>query len=154
MTKATDTAALTSPEYRQFIEDLKIRVVSARLSAARVVNSEAILLYWDIGQGIVEKQNMLGWGESVIEQVSRDLRAAFPGSTGYSARNLRSAKQLYLTYSDPAIWLQPVAKLARRAGEPAIWLQPVAKLNSHTVIDFLRQLSRRIAHGMGHKPHG
>ena len=82
MTRTADATLLTSQEYRQFIEDLKARVVSARLSAVRAVNSEAILLYWDIGQGIVEKQRMLGWGESVIAQVSADLRAAFPGSTG------------------------------------------------------------------------
>lgn len=147
MRRATDTTLLTSPEYRQFIEDLKTRVLSARLSAVRLVNSEAILLYWDIGQGIVEKQRLLGWGESVIEQVSADLRAAFPGSTGYSPRNLRSAKQLYLAYSDPAIWLQPVAKLARQPAGTAIRLQPVAKLKPDTVVDFLRQLVAEVPWG-------
>ena len=48
-----------NPAYRQFIEDLKTRVVSARISAARAVNRELILLYWDIGRGIVEKQRFL-----------------------------------------------------------------------------------------------
>ena len=61
---------------------------------------------------------------------SVDLRNAFPGSTGYSPRNLRSAKQLYLTYSNPAIWLQPVAKLT-----------------AETAIAFLRQLVAEIPWG-------
>lgn len=73
------------------------------------------------------KQKRHSWGESVIEHVSRDFLNAFPGSTGYSPRNLRSAKQLYLAYSDPAIWLQPVAKLVKQAGTTEQWLQPVAK---------------------------
>ena len=79
MKNANDPAVMTSPEYRQFIEDLKARVISARISAARAVNRDLILLYWDIGRGIVERQQMLGWGDSVVEMVSADLRRAFPG---------------------------------------------------------------------------
>ena len=44
MKTATDSTVMTSPEYRRFIEDLKVRVISARISAARSVNSELILL--------------------------------------------------------------------------------------------------------------
>lgn len=61
MTNAADSTMMTSPEYRRFIEDLKVRVISARLSAARAVNCNLILLYWDIGRRIVEKQQVLGW---------------------------------------------------------------------------------------------
>jgi hypothetical protein len=111
MKNATKSAMLTSPEYRQFIENLKSRVVCARISAARAMNCDLILLYWDIMLGIVEKQQALGWGESVVEMVAADLQQAFPGMTGFSPRNLRSAKQLFLSYSDPTIWLQSVAKL-------------------------------------------
>ena len=50
-TQPTDPTVMTSPEYRQFIEDLKARVISARISAARAVNRDCILLYWDIGRG-------------------------------------------------------------------------------------------------------
>jgi predicted nuclease of restriction endonuclease-like (RecB) superfamily len=147
MKKPTDTTLAISADYRQFIEELKARVNSARISAARAITHEAILLYWDIGHGIVGKQAALGWGESVIEQISVDLQATFPGSTGYSPRNLRSARQLYLTYCDPAIWLQPVAKLVKQSGDTKIWLQPVAKLNVDTVIPILRQLVAEIPWG-------
>ena len=70
MKTIADTAMLTTPEYRQFIEDLKARVTAARISAARSVNRDLILLYWDIGRAIVEKQQILGWGESVVDRVS------------------------------------------------------------------------------------
>ena len=149
MKKTNDQNVMISPDYRQFIEQLKARVLSARLSAARAVNCDLILLYWDIGQGIVEKQQALGWGESVVEMVAADLQHAFPATTGFSPRNLRSAKQLYLSYSDPAIWLQAVAKLPKgaKAGVSEIWPQAVAKLTNETVIEFMQQLVAEIPWG-------
>lgn len=140
---------ITSPEYRRFIEQLKSRVLSARLSAVRAVNRDLILLYWDLGHGIVERQQALGWGESVVEMVAADLREAFPATTGFSPRNLRSAKQLYLSYSDPAIWLPAVADLPRgaRAGDRDIWPQAAAKLTSGTVIELLRRLVAEVPWG-------
>ena len=128
MKKLTDSTVMTSPEYRQFIEDLKTRVVSARISAARAVYRDMILLYWDIGQSIVERQGTLGWGESVIDGVSCDLRRAFPATTGFSPRNLRDMKRFYLAYIDEVIWRQAVAKLDEGARDSAIWRRAVAKL--------------------------
>lgn len=98
-------------EYTAFVRDLKSRVVAARLRAARSVNRELILLYWDIGRAIAEKQRHLGWGEAVVEKVAADLRRSFPGLRGFSARNVRDMRRFYLAYSDPTIWRQAVAKL-------------------------------------------
>ncbi|MGH9428754.1 MAG: DUF1016 N-terminal domain-containing protein, partial [Terriglobia bacterium] len=100
---------LTGPDYSAFLAELKGRSASARLSAARAVNRDLILLYWDIGRGIVEKQEVLAWGESVIERISKDLRDAFPTGTGFSPRNLRNLRQFFQAYSLPAFW-QAVAK--------------------------------------------
>ena len=142
MKTISNTTMLTTPEYRQFIEDLKARVTAARISAARAVNRDLILLYWDIGRAIVEKQQALGWGESVVDRVSRDLREAFPGTTGFSPRNLRDMKRFYLAYADKAIWPQAVAKLPRwaKTGENEIWPQPVANLTEVKAIEFLPKL--------------
>ena len=141
--------SIASPEYRQFIEQLKARVLSARLCAARAVNCDLILLYWDIGRGIVEKQQTLGWGESVVEMVAADLQQAFPGTTGFSPRNLRSAKQLFLSYSDPTIWLQAVAKLPGgvKVGDSEFWPQDAVKLTNETVIEFVRKLVAEVPWG-------
>jgi len=65
---------LRPADYAAFLTDHKARIQSARISAARAVNRDLILLYWDIGQAIVEKQQQLGWGESVIDRLSRDLQ--------------------------------------------------------------------------------
>ena len=144
---AKDSMVLTSREYRRFIEALKVRVVSSRISAARAVNRDFILLYWDIGRGIVERQQVLGWGDAVVEAVSADLQTAFPSTTGFSPRNLRSAKQFYLAYADASIWLQPVAKLRRLPRCAENWLQPAAKLTGPKAIEFLQQLVAEIPWG-------
>ena len=52
-----------SADYAAWLGGLKSRIQSARISAARAVNRELILLYWDIGRGIVEKQEDAGLGE-------------------------------------------------------------------------------------------
>jgi hypothetical protein len=57
---------------------VKGRIQTARLQAGRAVNRELVMLYWDIGRGIVEKQQVAGWGEAVVERLAADLRAAFP----------------------------------------------------------------------------
>ncbi len=149
MKTIANTTMLTTPEYRKFIQDLKARVTAARISAARAVNRDLILLYWDIGRAIVEKQQALGWGESVIDRVSRDLKEEFPATTGFSPRNLRDMKRFYLAYADEAIWPQAVAKLPRwaKTGENEIWPQPVANLIEVKVIEFLQQLVAEIPWG-------
>jgi len=100
MRRATDTTLLNSSDYRIFIEDLKTRVVAARLSSARAVNQDMILLYWDIGRAIAEKQQTLGWGDSVVEMVAGDLRRAFPLAKSFSADNVWRMRQFYLAYAD------------------------------------------------------
>ena len=109
-------SVLTSQEYRDFIADLKCRIQSARISAARAVNSEIILLYWDIGQGIVQKQQALGWGDSVVELVAADLRREFPGATGFSAQNVWRMRQFYIlhTHTD---FLSQVVREIKKSGQ-------------------------------------
>nr|WP_251011195.1 PDDEXK nuclease domain-containing protein [Variovorax paradoxus] len=105
-------------DYALFIGELKARVAAARLSAARAINRELISLYWDIGKAIVEQQRSRGWGQSVVEQISRDLRASFPGTQGFSVRNVWDMRRLYEEYSRPEILRQLVAekRLAPQGG--------------------------------------
>jgi predicted nuclease of restriction endonuclease-like (RecB) superfamily len=86
-------------DYTCWLGEVKKRIRSARLSAARSVNCELILLYWDIGQGIIEKQKTLGWGKSVVQNLAKDLQLEFPGMRGFSADNLWRMRQFYSEYS-------------------------------------------------------
>ena len=131
--------SLNTPDYLRFVADLKARIQSARLSAARSVNRDLILLYWDIGRGIVEKQQTAGWGDAVVERLAADLRAAFPDMRGFSARNLRDMKRFFLTYADEEIWRQAVAKLPAKTDASPIWRQAVAKTRASEPAQFLPQ---------------
>jgi len=111
MTVSSNSTVMTSPEYRRFVEDLKARVISARISAARAVNRDLILLYWDIGRGIVERQQTLGWGDAVVEMVAADLRRAFPASQSFSPDNLWRMRQFYVANSTAEFLGQPVPEI-------------------------------------------
>ncbi len=96
---------------------MKARVVSARISAARAITHEAILLYWDIGRGIVEKQQAHDWGDSVVEIVAADLRRAFPGMRGFSPDSVWRMRQFFSEYSDPSFLEQAVPELSASEAE-------------------------------------
>ena len=80
--------SIITNEYADFIETLKKDIQRTQIKAALAINRELVLLYWRIGNGILAKQNELGWGAKVVEQISRDLKLAFPAMKGYSPRNL------------------------------------------------------------------
>lgn len=160
MKKSRDTNLTLSTDYRQFVTDLKSRIASARLSAARRLNSELVTLYWDIGRGIVEKQQALGWGESVVEMVATELRAAFPDMSGFSARNVWDMKRLYEAYSAPDFLSQLVREMAKPAsrlllpqavaevqGASTIRRQTVAKIEKADPAKVLQQLVAEIPWG-------
>jgi predicted nuclease of restriction endonuclease-like (RecB) superfamily len=127
MKTSADSTLMIAPEYRRFIEDLKTRVVSARISAARSVNRELILLYWDIGGAILEKQKTLGWGESVVEMVAAELKRAFPGMTGFSAQNVWRMVQFCQTYEDKEFLAQVVREMSKR-GKAALKAEKLSQL--------------------------
>ncbi|MCX6880563.1 MAG: DUF1016 N-terminal domain-containing protein [Verrucomicrobia bacterium] len=114
MKKHRDPILSISPEYQQFIEELKARVISARVSAARAITHEVILLYWDIGQGIVEKQQSHSWGDSVVETVAADLQEAFPGMRGFSPDSVWRMRQFYSEYAAPSFLEQLVPEMKMR----------------------------------------
>jgi predicted nuclease of restriction endonuclease-like (RecB) superfamily len=99
-------------DYTTFLAHLKQRVVAARVHAARAVNYDLVLLYWDIGQGIVEKQKNAAWGDAVVERLAKDLQRAFPEMRGFSLPNIWRMKQFYLTHSAPDFLSQAVRELA------------------------------------------
>lgn len=86
-------------DYPALLAEVKARILSAQYAALRAVNKELVGLYWDIGRLIVERQQSEGWGKGVVEQLSTDLREAFPGVGGFSVQNLWYMRQFYQEYS-------------------------------------------------------
>jgi predicted nuclease of restriction endonuclease-like (RecB) superfamily len=122
------TKMLSHPDYPAFVATLKERILHARTLAARAVNRELILLYWDIGQGIVEKQQTAGWGDAVVEMLARDLRTAFPDMNGFSVANLWRMKQLYLVHTSPEFLSQAVREMEAAKSSPESLSQAVRDL--------------------------
>jgi predicted nuclease of restriction endonuclease-like (RecB) superfamily len=94
--------------YADFLNDVKTRVQNAQIRAALAVNSELVLLYWQIGHGILQRQQALGWGAKVIETLSTDLRREFPEMKGFSRTNLLYMRAFAEAWPD----LQIVQQLA------------------------------------------
>ena len=117
-----------SRDYVEFVTELKQRIVSARLRAARAVNQDLVLLYWDIGRAILERQKSLGWGKSIVEHLARDLQAEFAGMEGFSARNLWYMRNFYAANTAPKILQQFVAELTAPGTPPPSELEGRAKL--------------------------
>ena len=74
--------------YLELLETLKLHIRSIQSRAILAANRELILLYWEIGRQILERQQQEGWGAKVIDRLAADLRHAFPEMTGFSQRNL------------------------------------------------------------------
>lgn len=83
------TEIINSKDYYAFLQNIKQDIQTSRVKAALAVNKELILLYWRIGNGILERQRNLGWGARVIEQLAQDLKHSFPEMKGFSLRNLK-----------------------------------------------------------------
>ena len=98
--------------YKSYVEDLKSEIAHSRVKAALAVNKELILLYWRIGQKILEMQEKEGWGSKVIDHLSKDLRDSFPGMQGLSSRNLKYMRAFSNFCSDFEIVQQVVAQTA------------------------------------------
>ncbi len=110
----SDTPArLTAPPagYADWLTELKSRIHSAQLRASLAVNRELVLLYWQIGRHILARQAEQGWGAKVIDRLSQDLRAAFPGMTGFSPRNLKYMRAFAEAWPDEPFVQEVLAQL-------------------------------------------
>ena len=87
-------------DYAQLLAEVKERIRSAQYAALKAVNTELVGLYRDLGRLIVEKQEQSGWGKSVVERLSQDLRKEFPGVAGFSVQNLWYMRQFHLEYRE------------------------------------------------------
>ncbi len=95
-------------QYMSVIDQVKNEIRSSQYSAALAVNKELTLLYYRIGKVINEHKV---WGNKFIDNLSRDLKLAFPESTGYSARNLKYMSKFASLYPDEQIVQEVLAQI-------------------------------------------
>ncbi|MBK8510230.1 MAG: DUF1016 family protein [Candidatus Competibacteraceae bacterium] len=106
-------ASLTPPPagYPDWLAELKTRIHTAQQRAALAVNRELVLLYWQIGRDILERQAREGWGAKVIDRLAHDLRTAFPDMKGFSRANLMYMRAFAEAWPQAEIVQQAVGRL-------------------------------------------
>lgn len=84
---------------KQFSDIIEL-IKQSRNNAIKVVNTELINLYWNIGHYISAKIETSTWGESVVKELADYLARTEPDLKGFSDKNLWRMKQFYETYKD------------------------------------------------------
>jgi hypothetical protein len=87
-------------DYVEVLDEIKRRIQDERLRVVLSANSAMVLLYWDIGQLILARQEREGWGARVIGRLSHDLSEAYPEMKGFSSRNLLFMRSVAAAYPE------------------------------------------------------
>ncbi len=88
----------TNNTYSQFVQQVKQQILESRYQAAKLVNRELLLLYYNIGKMLYQKIKQAKWGDKVLQNISADLQKELPGLKGFSQRNLKKMRQFYEEY--------------------------------------------------------
>lgn len=97
--------------YSAFLESLKKRIQQKRLKVVLSANAALVMMYWDIGISILQKQDNEGWGAKVIDRLSFDLKDAFPEMSGFSPRNLKYMRKFAESWPDRGIVQEVLAQI-------------------------------------------
>jgi predicted nuclease of restriction endonuclease-like (RecB) superfamily len=136
-------------QYGELFTQIKVRIRRAQVKATLSANAEMILMYWDIGRMIHNRQQHEGWGAKVIPQLSQDIRNELPEIKGFSERNLKRMIAFYREYSSLSTDVpQAAAQLPSGGNEHTEKVpQPVAQLTTHNLSENLQQLVAKIPWG-------
>ena len=97
----------------QLVDDVKLIVEHGLREAYDGANSILVKTYWNVGKRIVEEEqhgdSRAKYGKRLIDMLSQELSLVYP--KGYSPRNLRNYRQLYLCFNDLEIWYTRVPNL-------------------------------------------
>ena len=101
--------------YADVLGEIKRRIQAERLRVVMSANSAMVILYWDIGRLILERQEREGWGAKIIDRLSADLREAYPDMSGLSPRNLKYMRTFAAAWPDRSIVQRVVAQIPWRS---------------------------------------
>ena len=121
--RSRDSASFPAPpgrnvlpaDYAGALNDIKERIHSERLRVTLAANAAMVLLYWDIGRIILDRQKKEGWGAKVIDRLSHDLKIAFPDMTGFSPRNLKYMRTFSESWPDREFVQRTIAQIPWRS---------------------------------------
>lgn len=89
---------MADSDYIQWLSELKQRYRQSQAKAAVHVNHGMLEFYWSLGRDIVALKAESKWGSNILQQLSADLKEAFPKQTGFSYTNIKYMRQWYSFY--------------------------------------------------------
>jgi len=85
---------------KSFISEVKRIISNAQKNAVRAVDSERVLMYWNIGKQIKEEEqngkDRAKYGGFIIKKLSEELLSTF--GSGFSQRHLETCRQFYISF--------------------------------------------------------
>ena len=89
-----------------------------------------LILYWNIGNIILNYQDKEGWGAKVIDNISKEIKSEFPDLKGFSSRNLKYMRKFAEEYKDIEFVQEALAQIT--------WYHNII------LMDKLRDIDKRI----------
>lgn len=93
---------ISDKEYVTWLHDLKERYLRGQVRTIVQAQNEMLSYYWSLGRDIMKKKAESKWGSGFFNQLSLDMKAMFPGDSGFSVTNLKYMKRWYAFYNDGA----------------------------------------------------
>ena len=112
--------------YPDLLNAVKERIRKAQTRAVISANAELLMLYWDIGSMVAQRQHEEGWGASIIPRLARDIKNEMSEVKGFSERNIGRMLNFYKEYSAIQEYFWGISAVA--SDEAAILPPAVAKL--------------------------
>jgi predicted nuclease of restriction endonuclease-like (RecB) superfamily len=106
--------------YQQFLASIKLQISEAQVRVVTAANSQLLLLYWNLGQHILQHQSSKGWGAKIIDLLAKDLKTEFPKLKGFSVRNLKYMRKFAMDYPAAVVEQLLIASKQMRTEEPSI----------------------------------
>ncbi len=103
---------ITDSSYRDLLREVKEKIRSAQVQAMVTVNQHLLILYWEVGQSILERQSGTKWGDKVLSQLAADLKIDFPELEGFSMTNLKYMRQFARSYPQFPISQAPLDQIS------------------------------------------
>lgn len=105
-------AASTMPDwYPDLLAGVSKEVSTGRIRAISAASRELLMSYWSVGRQLAQRESEQGWGSKVVTRLSADIRTRFPGTKGFSPRNLRYMKTFAQAWPEFPMLQAPLATL-------------------------------------------
>ena len=76
----------------QAVKDIKSAILLSQSRAIKMISGEELSLYFGVGNYVSLHSRHEGWGKSIVEKISIQLRKELPGLRGFSVENIKKMR--------------------------------------------------------------